>query len=151
MVEEAPPRLRMAIAVLALVGLLVAGYLSLHRMGLIGSLQCSLGGCEIVQSSRYAVFLGVPVAYMGLVAYVGLLAVALVGVQPANAASPRISTALLVGSGVGVAFSAYLTYLEAAVIHAWCQWCIISAVIVTIIFLLAVVERLRLRGVAEVN
>jgi uncharacterized membrane protein len=88
---------------------------------------------------------------MGLVAYVGLLAVALVGVQPANAASRWVSTALLVGSGVGVAFSAYLTYLEAAVIHAWCQWCIISAVIVTIIFLLAVVERLRLRGVAEVN
>ena len=70
----------MAIAVLALVGLFVAGYLSLHRAGFVGTLQCAIGGCEIVQSSRYAVFLGVPVAYMGLVAYLLLLALALVGV-----------------------------------------------------------------------
>jgi uncharacterized membrane protein len=130
----------MAIAVLSLIGLIVAGYLSLHRMGFIGELQCSIGGCEVVQSSRYAVFLGMPVAYLGLVAYVGLLVVSLIGVQPGRERDRRISIALLAGSAVGVLFSAYLTYLEAFVIHAWCQWCVISAVIVTCIFVISVIE-----------
>jgi uncharacterized membrane protein len=130
----------MAIAVLSLIGLIVAGYLSLHRMGYIGELQCSIGGCEVVQSSRYAVFLGMPVAYLGLVAYVGLLVVSLIGVQPGRERDRRISIALLAGSAVGVLFSAYLTYLEAFVIHAWCQWCVISAVIVTCIFVISVWE-----------
>jgi uncharacterized membrane protein len=130
----------MAIAVLSLIGLIVAGYLSLHRMGYIGELQCSIGGCEVVQSSRYAVFLGMPVAYLGLVAYVGLLVVSLIGVQPGRERDRRISIALLAGSAVGVLFSAYLTYLEAFVIHAWCQWCVISAVIVTCIFVISVIE-----------
>lgn len=128
----------MAIAVLALIGLLVAGYLSLHRAGLVGTLQCAIGGCEIVQASRYAVFLGFPVAYMGLVAYVILLALALVGVQPRWADSRGVALCIFLVAAVGVAFSAYLTYLEAAVIHAWCQWCVISAVIVTLIFLLSI-------------
>jgi uncharacterized membrane protein len=130
----------MAIAVLSLIGLIVAGYLSLHRMGYIGALQCSIGGCEVVQSSRYAVFLGIPVAYLGLVAYAGLLVVSLLGVQPGRERDRRISLALLAGSAVGVLFSAYLTYLEAFVIHAWCQWCVISAVIVTCIFVVAAWE-----------
>jgi uncharacterized membrane protein len=139
-VQGALPRARMAIAVLSLIGLIVAGYLSLHRMGFIGELQCSIGGCEVVQSSRYAVFLGMPVAYLGLVAYVGLLVVSLIGVQPGRERDRRISIALLAGSAVGVLFSAYLTYLEAFVIHAWCQWCVISAVIVTCIFVISVIE-----------
>ncbi len=138
---QAPlPRARMAIAILSLIGLIVAGYLSLHRMGYIGSLQCSIGGCEVVQSSRYAVFLGIPVAYLGLVAYAGLLVVSLLGVQPGRERDRWISLALLAGSAVGVLFSAYLTYLEAFVIHAWCQWCVISAVIVTVIFAISVWE-----------
>lgn len=138
---QAPlPRARMAIAVLSLIGLIVAGYLSLHRMGYIGSLQCAIGGCEVVQSSRYAVFLGIPVAYLGLVAYAGLLVVSLLGVQPGRERARWISLALLAGSAVGVLFSAYLTYLEAFVIHAWCQWCVISAVIVTVIFVISVIE-----------
>jgi uncharacterized membrane protein len=128
----------MAIAVLALIGLLVAGYLSLHRAGFVGTLQCAVGGCEIVQASRYAVFFGFPVAYMGLVAYMILLALALVGVQPRWADSRRVALCIFLVSAVGVAFSAYLTYLEAAVIHSWCQWCVISAILVTLIFLLSI-------------
>jgi uncharacterized membrane protein len=47
---------------------------------------------------------------------------------------------LLAGSGVGVTFSAYLTYVEAFVINAWCQWCVISAVLITLIFLASIPE-----------
>ena len=133
-----PPLSRMGIAVLALVGFLVAGYLTLYHYGYVGSLQCAVGGCEVVQASVYAMFLGLPVALWGLGAYAVLLALALLGLQPQWAAARGVALALFLVSAAGVAFSAYLTYLEAAVIHAWCQWCVISAVLVTLIFLLSI-------------
>ena len=70
-------------------------------------------------------------------AYLVLLAVALAGVQPRWAHARWVPLVLFGVSAVGVAFSAYLTYLEAFVIHAWCQWCVISAILVTLIFLLS--------------
>jgi uncharacterized membrane protein len=45
-----------------------------------------------------------------------------------------------------VAFSAYLTYLEAFVIHAWCQYCVISAILITLIFFASLPEVARIRG-----
>lgn len=135
--EERPPVARMAIAVLALVGLLVAAYLSMYKLGMVGIIQCEIGGCEKVQTSRYSYFLGLPVAYYGVAAYVAILAVAMLGVQPRFVRARWVALALFAMSAAGVLFSAYLTYLEAAVIHAWCQWCVISAVLITLIFLLS--------------
>jgi uncharacterized membrane protein len=68
------------------------------------------------------------------------------GLQPRFQLSGLVSVALVVGSFVGFAYSAYLTYLEAFVIHAWCQWCVISAILMTIIFLASIPEARRLRG-----
>lgn len=135
--EERPPVARMAIAVLALVGLLVAAYLSMYKLGMLGVIQCQIGGCEKVQTSQYAYFLGVPVAYYGVAAYIAILVVAMLGVQPRFERERWVALALFGMSAVGVMFSAYLTYLEAAVIHAWCQWCVVSAVLITLIFLLS--------------
>lgn len=135
--EDRPPATRMAIAVLALVGLLVASYLSMYKLGMLGVIQCQIGSCETVQASAYSYFLGLPVAYYGVGAYAAILAVALAGVQPRFARERWVALALFGLSLVGVLFSAYLTYLEAAVIHAWCQWCVISAVLITLIFLLS--------------
>jgi uncharacterized membrane protein len=58
----------------------------------------------------------------------------MVGVQPAwlNRRGPTVLLAVL--SGIGFAFTLYLTYLEGAVIHAWCRWCLASAAIITAIF-----------------
>ena len=56
----------MLIALLALVGALIAAYLTLYKVGVIGELVCQVGSCERVNSSRWAVFLGVPVAAWGL-------------------------------------------------------------------------------------
>jgi len=126
-------------AALALAGLLVSLYLWLWKIGALGVLACGDGGCETVQLSEYAMLFGLPVAFYGVVGYAAMLAVCLTGLhgRPADRAWP--TTALLALSGGGVAFSAYLTYLEAAVIHAWCRWCIVSAVIVTLVFGTAVV------------
>lgn len=136
--EVRPPVTRMLIAALALVGILVAAYLSMYKFGMLGTIQCTIGGCEKVQTSRWADFLGLPVAAWGLGAYVVILALALAGLQPRWAGSRFIALALFGLSAIGVAFSAWLTYLEAFVIHAWCQWCVVSAILITLIFLLSI-------------
>jgi uncharacterized membrane protein len=119
-----------AIAALAAVGLAIAGYLTwVHYSG--GEALClASGGCERVQKSRYAELGGVPVALLGLIGYAGILAsLALRGDRG------RLVTALL--AFVGVGFSGYLTYLELFEIDAVCQWCVASAVVMTIIAVLA--------------
>jgi uncharacterized membrane protein len=133
-----PPVARMGIAVLSLLGIFVALYLSMYKWGMMGPIQCKIGGCETVQNSPWSMLFGQPVAVWGLGAYITLLVVSILGLQPRFADARWVALALFGISGVGVLFSAYLTYLEAAVIHAWCQWCVISAILITLIFLLSV-------------
>jgi uncharacterized membrane protein len=137
---------RMAIAALALVGVFVALYLTLYKLGVFGTLRCGIGSCETVNTSEWASFLGLPVAVWGLGFYLATLAVALVGSQERHADTPAVSTALVAMSGVGVAFSAWLTYLEAFVIHAYCMWCLVSAAIVAVIFAVSLADWRELRG-----
>jgi len=139
-------RHRQAIAVLALVGLFVALYLWLHALGFGGTIKCGAsGGCETVQTSRWAVFLGFPVAFYGVVGYLAILVVAIVALRPATLSQLRWSKWLVVLATVGFGFTLYLTYLELFVIHAICRWCIGSAVIITAIW---VVSLLSLRSPA---
>lgn len=135
--DFAPSYSRMGIALLSLIGLLVAGYLSLYKLGYLGVIQCSIGGCEVVQSSQYAYFLGQPVALWGVGAYLVLFGLAMMGLQPRWMGERWLALAIFGFAAVGVVFSAYLTYLEAAVIRAWCQWCVVSAILITLIFFLS--------------
>lgn len=132
-------RTRQAIAVLALVGFFVALYLWLHQIGVGGELKCGTGGCDTVQASRWALQLGIPVALYGVVGYAAILAVAIVGLRPAwlERRGPTLLLAALATGGV--AFSAWLTYLELFVIHAICRWCVASAVIMAAIWIVALV------------
>lgn len=136
--EERLPLRRMAIALLAMAGVMISAYLSLYKLGYLGTIQCTVGGCETVQASQYAYLFGVPVAVWGVGAYVVLLGLALLSLQPRFAEARWVPLTLFGFSAWGVAFSGYLTYLEAFVIHAWCQWCVVSAVVVTLIFLLSI-------------
>ena len=132
---------RMAAALLSLVGLLVAIYLTLFKLGVIGQLACSgLGSCETVQTSRWALFLGFPVAAWGAGFYALTLALALAGLQPRWAEARSIPLALAALSAWGVAFSAWLTALELFVIHAICQFCVGSAVIVLALFVVCLLD-----------
>ncbi len=130
-------RHRQAIAVLALGGFFVSLYLWLWKIGKLGTLQCGSGGCERVQTSVYGDFLGVPVAFYGVVGYAALLAVALVGLQPRFLAQRTPTLVLAALASIGLLFSAYLTWLEFAVIHAWCRWCLGSAAIIVAIWVTA--------------
>jgi len=134
-------RHRQAIALLALVGLFVALYLWLHALGFGGAIKCGAsGGCETVQTSQWAVFLGLPVAFYGVVGYVVVLVVALVALRPA-ALAQRPWNVLLAGlATAGVLFTAYLTYLELFVIQAICRWCVGSAIIITLIWIVSLLS-----------
>jgi uncharacterized membrane protein len=129
--------LRITMIVLATVGLGVASYLTyVHYSGIHP--VCTAGGsCLKVQTSIYSKLAGVPVALMGLIGYVAILASLLV---PESENSRFATLAFTIG---GFGFSAYLTYRELFSIHAICEWCASSAVIVTILMLLAIWRFLR--------
>jgi len=136
----------MIIAVLALIGLFVAMYLWLFKIGIIGTLSCKIGGCEKVNTSPYAVLFGVPVAFWGVLYYVALFSASLCSTFERFCDDRRFSRLLLILTSWGVLVSGYLTYLEAAVIHAWCQWCVVSAILVVIMFVVAILEVRENRG-----
>jgi uncharacterized membrane protein len=139
----------MLIAVLSLVGFFVCVYLVSSYYGWTGPLVCGVGDCGTVQASPYAKVGGIPLSVFGLAGYVLLLATSFVGVQPGRRESRIVGLVLLAAATFGVSVSGYLTYLEAAVIHAWCQWCVISAILMTVIFLASLVELGRLRKRTE--
>ena len=135
---------RMGAALTALAGVFVSAYLWLYKLGRIGTLSCGTGGCETVQLSPYSQFAGVEVAAIGLAGYTVLLGLTLLSLVPRHARSVSLINLLVGLSGVAVAFTLYLKYLEFFVIKAVCRWCVASAVLITIFFLLAVLERRRL-------
>jgi len=144
--DDSPPTSRMLIALFALIGLFVAFYLVAHSFGWTGPLRCGIGDCGTVQASRWAKVGPVPLSLIGFLGYLALLTLAFLGIQPARRDSRVVAGLLLGGSSFGFAMSLWLTYLEAFVIHAWCQWCVISATLMTLIFLASLPELKRFRG-----
>ena len=126
-------RLRIAIGVLCLIGIGIAGYLTYVHYAGLKVLCLSSGGCETVQASRYAKLGGIPVATLGLVGYILIL----------GSLALRGETGRAVGLGLalfGFCFSMYLTYRELFTINAICQWCVSSAVVMTIVMILTLVR-----------
>jgi uncharacterized membrane protein len=128
--------LRLLTALVALAGVVLAGYLtSAHYAE--GSLVCPVGGgCHTVQESEYAEIAGVPVAVLGLAAYVVLLALVLWDTPTARLAAAGIAL-------IGFMFSAYLLVVQAFVLDAFCVWCLVNDVLIAPA--LAVLTALRLR------
>jgi uncharacterized membrane protein len=131
---------RQTLALLAVVGICIALYLTLYKVGVIGVLSCSIGSCETVNTSRWSTLLGLPIAAWGLGAYVALLLLAMVGSGEEREGSLTIARLLVALSGWSVLFSAFLTYQELFVIRAICIWCISSAVLWVAIFALSIAD-----------
>lgn len=119
-------KLQIIAAVIATAGIAVATYIAIAESG-GGTPKCLAGGhgCETVAKSHYSHLAGINVAVIGIVGYVLLLAAAL---APGDIARFGGFLTALVGFG----FSVYLTYLELFVIDAICQWCVASAVLMTL-------------------
>lgn len=116
--------LRTAGLVLAVLGIGVAGYLVYVHYADVDPVCNIAHGCKKVQTSDYAKLAGIPVALLGLIGYVVILAALL---APGETARMVAAFSALVGFG----FSAYLTYRELFTIDAICQWCVASAVLMT--------------------
>lgn len=124
--------LRLVMIGLSVIGLGVASYLTyVHYTG--SPILCLKGGgCETVQHSTYSKLIGIPVALIGLLGYIGILATLL---APESETSRLASVTFVL---VGFGFSMYLTGRELFSIHAICPWCVSSATIMTLLSILAV-------------
>lgn len=114
-------------------GLLVAGYLAYVEVNAVKATCGVVGDCNAVQQSPYAQIFGVPVGVIGVLGYVLMLLVWLVGRMGYRWADG----ALLLLALVGTAFSTYLTFLEPFVIGATCFWCLTSALVMLMLLWLA--------------
>ena len=128
--------LRAAAALVALIGLGIATYLTIvHYAG--GTPVCAIAhGCATVQKSSYAEFAGVPVAVLGLLGYVGILAALVKDTEATRTAAAFLAIA-------GLAFSGWLTYLELFEINAICIWCVGSAICMALLTGLSIARLLR--------
>lgn len=136
---EAQPLARLVpviLAVLAVVGLGISGYLTMTHYA-EKPIECGgLGGqCDYVNSSEYAAVAGIPVSVLGLLAYTGLLTTALAwAARPASDIWPVAYWGMALA---GAGYAGYLTYVELEILHAICAWCVASAVVLTLSLLLS--------------
>jgi uncharacterized membrane protein len=127
--------LRASILGLSVLGAGVSGYLTAAHL-LHTQVACATGGCETVQSSSYAEVGGIPVAAGGLACYLVI----------AGSALGRSDLLRAVGFAATVAsfaVSMVLLYVQARVLHAYCQWCLTSDAILTLLVPLTLLRVLR--------
>lgn len=126
------------IAVLAALGLAVSAYLTWIHWFPSSTFCSGVGDCEAVNSSPYATLGSIPIAALGMLMYISVLVLAWIGKQKDGLLAEKAGLAIFGFGLLGVLFSGYLTYVELYVIHAICPWCVISAIIVSLIFLLSI-------------
>jgi uncharacterized membrane protein len=137
-------KLQIATLVLALTGMLSAGYLTYTKFthSDIACIKAEGFDCDLVNASRYSEVYGIPIALLGLLAYVTV--VVIVMLENRIRFIKNNSPLLLFGVALaGTLYSAYLSYLEAVVLKAWCQYCVISALSMTAIFVISVIRLVR--------
>jgi uncharacterized membrane protein len=121
------------LAALALIGFCDASYLSAeHFAGAIP--PCTLHGCETVLTSAYSVVAGVPIALLGAIYYLALLVLYFIYFQEKKTA---VLVFALVVSVLGFLSDLWFVSAQAFIVHAWCQYCLLSATVSTIIFIIS--------------
>lgn len=129
------PRLMPVIAVLAALGIAISSASLWHHFSHDKTSFCDFGqtfNCDLVNRSEFSVFAGVPVALIGILGYLLLLALATLYRQKAE--TPAL---LLIFSASGLAFALRLAYFEAYRLHAWCILCLSSLAVIALIAMLS--------------
>lgn len=130
-----PPTLTLAIPILAVIGLAVAGYLAYVELARVNAVCGPVGDCNAVQNSPFSKLLGIPLGIVGLAGY-GLILIAWWWSRQPNAPyQQQMSVVIFCAALFSVIFAIYLTSVEIFVINAVCIWCLTSAVLVTLILL----------------
>ena len=115
----------------AFFGFLDATYLTISNVSGT-SLGCTIfKGCDIVTTSKYSTFFGLPVASFGIIYYLGIFLGTIAAIDMRNA---RLLRAITYSTAAGLAASLYFLYLQLFVIHALCQYCILSLVACVVLF-----------------
>jgi len=119
------------LSVVSFGGFLDSVYLSAkHFLGF--SVSCSIfTGCEEVLNSSFATLWGVPIALFGTVFYLSIFVCSVAFLDTKNSAFLRIACLL---PFAGFLFSLWLLYVQASLLHAFCMWCIFSAILSMILF-----------------
>lgn len=129
--------------VASILGLIDAGYLSYSKLN-SANLVCSeaIGDCNSVNASQWSTLAGIPIAYLGFAAYAALILLILFGKKIKFIVAYADYLYFFI-TLVGFLFSAYLTYIEAFVLKTFCQWCLVSALMMTILFSISVIKLAR--------
>jgi uncharacterized membrane protein len=131
--------LRGGLFVVTASGIGVAAYLTYVHYEPTALICTSGGGCETVQQSEYAVLVGIPVAILGLAYWIAALALIVWDSELAR----TLTAALAI---TGLAFAAYLVILQLFVIDAICVWCMVNDLVLTPLFIVLALLRLRTAG-----
>jgi uncharacterized membrane protein len=135
---KARPKLHWAVPLLALVGLIVAGYLAFIETTGSEAVCGPVGDCNTVQQSEYAFLFGVlSVGLLGMLSYIAILSAWLLDRWGSEQVADLAKAAIFLMAFIGTLFSIYLTFLEPFVIGATCAWCLTSAVVITALMLLS--------------
>jgi uncharacterized membrane protein len=127
---------------LACLGALDATYLLVYKLTNNNAMCLGNGGCHDVNFSPYAEISGIPVSVFGIIAFLAIAGILML--EPRFKIMKENGSLAIFGiSLAGMAFTAYLTWLEIYVIHAICPFCVASAVIIALIFVLATIRLIR--------
>ena len=137
--------LRVVMAVLATIGVIDTGSITLKRWGVLGNLSCPGGAeaCDKVLSSPWGTLFGQPLSLYGLLAYAAILLLALLPLVLRGEVRTRLATLswwglLLLSTGMAV-FSLVLMGVMVLKIQAFCFFCVLSAVLSLTLFVLSLV------------
>lgn len=135
---------------LSIVGFIDSVYLTIQKL-LGGQIYCgNIGDCNAVNSSPYAELFGVPIALLGAGAYVVILFLFWVE-DRSNFWQEYVPLFLFSMTLVGVIYSAYLTYVEIAILQKICIYCVISALVMALLFVAAVIKVLSFNSEVPVH
>ena len=128
--------------ILAGIGLIDSIYLYIFKISSNNAMCLGNGDCATVNASRYSELYGIPVSLLGILAYLAIIVLLIFELR--NIFTKENSNLLVFGVGlVGVLFSAYLTYIEYFVIYAVCPFCVASAIVMTVIFIISTIRLIK--------
>lgn len=128
------------IIIASIIGLLDSAYLSYVKL-FNTPIYCTpgLGDCDVVNASRWSVLLGIPIAILGFATFLAILLLATLG-EKNRFINPYANLMLFGISLIGFLFSLYLTGIEIFILRTYCQWCVLSFILITLIFVASILR-----------
>jgi uncharacterized membrane protein len=128
--------------ILVVIGLLVSIYMTIYKISSNEALCLGSGDCSTVNASRYSEVYGIPVAVVGIVGYLAILAVH--WYEKREKFFEKNGPMLIFGMALaGFIFTVYLIYIEFAILQAFCPFCLTSQAAMTVIFIISIIRLIR--------